>query len=96
MRDCRKFYIDGAWVEATTRNELPVLSPATEEPIGTISLGAPADVDSAVAAAARHAFETFSATGREERLALLGRIVDVYKRHEEYLELKAVFGWSPK
>jgi len=37
-----------------------------------------ADVDKAVVAA-RRAFETFSQTSREERVALLSRIIEVYK-----------------
>jgi aldehyde dehydrogenase (NAD+) len=80
MKECREFYIDGQWVEPKTRKDFPVLNPATEEPIGTISLGTRADVDSAVAAA-RRAFATFSTTSREDRLALLARIIEVYKQH---------------
>ena len=34
-------------------NTLPVVNPATEEVIATIAMGGPADVDAAVAAAAR-------------------------------------------
>jgi len=43
-----------------------------------VALGSKADVDKAVAAA-RRAFETFSQTSREERVALLGKIIEVYK-----------------
>src|SRR5262249_12527142 len=50
------------------------------EPIANISLGSQADVDDAVAAA-RRAFPSFSETTREERLALLGRIMAVYQQH---------------
>ena len=79
MRDYTKFYIDGAWVDPATPRTLDVINPATERPCGRISLGAQADVDRA-AAAARRAFDSFSHTTREDRLALLGRIFDVYKR----------------
>jgi aldehyde dehydrogenase (NAD+) len=82
MKDCRKFYIDGAWVEPKSKNDFPVTNPATEEKAGVISLGAAADVDAAVAAA-RRAFETFSTTSREDRLALLTKIIEVYTRHSE-------------
>src|SRR6202000_2575365 len=51
---------------------------ATEEPMYEIALGSKADVDKAVAAAKR-AFETFSQTSREERVALLTKIIDIYK-----------------
>jgi aldehyde dehydrogenase (NAD+) len=77
MKDCRQFYINGAWVSPTKPNDFEVLNPATEEPIGVISLGTAADVDKAVTAA-RAAFETFSQTSREERVALLQKIIEVY------------------
>jgi aldehyde dehydrogenase (NAD+) len=51
-----------------------VINPATEDVVGKINLGTEADVDAAVKAA-RAAFETFSQTTREERVALLERIV---------------------
>jgi aldehyde dehydrogenase (NAD+) len=79
MRHYLKFYIDGAWVDPATPKTLDVINPATERSAGQISLGSTADVDRAVAAA-RKAFETYAFTSREERLALLGRIVDEYKR----------------
>ena len=82
MTECLDFYIDGAWVAPSQKNLLPVLNPATEEPIGNISLGTKKDVDAAVAAAKR-AFPSFSQTTREERLALLGKIAEVYQKHYE-------------
>ena len=77
MNNLRKFYIDGAWVEPSTRETLDVVNPATEEVIGAIAMGGQADADAAVAAAGA-AFESFSATSREERLALLDRICEGY------------------
>lgn len=86
MKDCRKFYIDGKWVDPIEARNFPVINPATEEPIATISLGTAADVDLAVAAA-KHAFETYSQTTPDERLALLRRIIEVYQsRMEEMAE----------
>jgi aldehyde dehydrogenase (NAD+) len=78
MKDHRKFYIDGKWVDPAERRDFTVINPANEEPIASISLGSAADVDRAVAAAKR-AFESYSETRVEERLALLRRIVEVYK-----------------
>ena len=87
MTDTRKFYIDGRWVDPVAPRTLEVINPATEEAFATISIGAAADVDKAVAAA-RKAFETYSVTTREERLALLRRIVDVYtKRQDQVAEI---------
>ncbi len=82
MQERLQFYIDGAWVDPAQRQTLDVINPATEDPVGRISLGSAADVDRAVAAA-RRAFETFSQTKREERLALLGDIIRVYQRRYE-------------
>src|ERR1051326_7678287 len=77
MKECLNFYIDGEWVPPVTPKTLDVINPATEDPIGRISLGGAADVDKAVAAA-RAAFETFGRTSREERMALLERVIEVY------------------
>ena len=74
-----QFYIDGAWVDPVVKGKsTPVVNPATEEPMYEIALGSKADVDKAVAAA-RRAFETYSQTSREERVALLTKIIDIYK-----------------
>ncbi len=77
MSNRQKFYINGEWVEPSTSATLEVINPATEEPIDSIALGGPADVDKAVAAA-KAAFETFSQTSREERVALLEKIIAAY------------------
>jgi len=82
MRDCRKFYIDGKWVNPNEGRDWQVTNPATEEPLATISLGRPADVDKAVAAAKR-AFDSYSQTTVAERVALLQRIIEVYKAKSE-------------
>ena len=73
-----QFYIDGAWVDPAVKKSTPVVNPATEEAMYEVALGSKADVDKAVAAAKR-AFETYSQTSREERVALLSKIIEVYK-----------------
>ncbi len=78
IENARKFYIDGVWVDPASDRSLDVINPATEEVVSTISLGSSVDVDKAVEAA-RRAFETFSKTSRDERIALLGKIVEAYK-----------------
>ena len=86
MQKRLQFYIDGKWVDPVTPKTLEVINPANEEPCGVISLGSKADVDKAVKAA-RRAFETFSQTSKEERLALLQKILDVYqRRYGEFVE----------
>ena len=82
MKDYRKFYIDGNWVDPPAGHDFTVINPANEEPIATISFGSAADVDRAVAAAKR-AFESYSEISAEDRVALLRRITDVYKSKME-------------
>jgi aldehyde dehydrogenase (NAD+) len=72
------FYINGAWVSPQGRNTLPVVNPATEQAIGKVQCGNATDVDLAVAAA-RAAFPAFAETPLADRIALLERIVDLYK-----------------
>ena len=77
MSNRTKFYINGEWVEPSTSDRLDVINPATEESIGQVAMGASADVDSAVAAA-KSAFESYSQTSKEERIALLESIIAKY------------------
>jgi aldehyde dehydrogenase (NAD+) len=96
MQRCEQFYIDGAWVDPVEKRTLEVINPATEQPIATISLGSAADVDKAVQAA-RAAFATYSQTTREERLALLGRIVEgVKSRYAEIADAISAEMGAPK
>ena len=77
-----QFYIDGKWVDPAQPKQLDVVNPATEEVYGRISLGSAADVDAAVSAANR-AFESYSQTTREERIALLQSILEVYEKRSD-------------
>jgi aldehyde dehydrogenase (NAD+) len=79
MREYLKFYIDGQWVDPVELKTLDVENPATAKVAGRIALGSAADVDKAVKAA-RKAFKTFSQTSREERIDLLLRIREEYKK----------------
>jgi aldehyde dehydrogenase (NAD+) len=79
MREYLKFYIGGQWVDPAELKTLDVINPATEQVSGKIALGSAADVDRAVKAA-RKAFATWSLTSREERLAVLQRILEQYQK----------------
>jgi aldehyde dehydrogenase (NAD+) len=78
-RNALKFYIDGAWVDPVEPRTRDVVDPSTETVIAPVAMGGPADVDKAVAAA-RAAFPAYAATSREERMALLARILEIYKK----------------
>ncbi|MEM7428193.1 MAG: aldehyde dehydrogenase family protein [Pseudomonadota bacterium] len=72
-----EFFIGGEWVPAGAANTLPVVNPATEEPICQVALGSADDLDRAVQAA-RAAFESYSQTSVAERRELLGEVINVY------------------
>lgn len=78
MNSYVQHYIGGQWVDSRGGTRQAVINPATEDAVSEVVLGTAADVDAAVTAA-RAAFESFSQTSREERLALLGRLVEEYK-----------------
>ncbi|MDJ0895428.1 MAG: aldehyde dehydrogenase family protein [Alphaproteobacteria bacterium] len=77
MLEKREFYIDGAWTPPAKRHDFEVIDPSNEEPSAVISLGDQADTDAAVAAA-RRAFEGWAFTPKEERIALVERILEIY------------------
>jgi aldehyde dehydrogenase (NAD+) len=84
MRSYTQFYIDGRWTSPVTPKTAEVINPATEEVSGEISLGSPADVDLAVAAA-RRAFATYGDSSVKDRLDLLEAIQAEYERREAEL-----------
>jgi aldehyde dehydrogenase (NAD+) len=79
MAEHTKFYIGGAWVDPEGGDSTAVVNPATEEAMYNVALGNEADVEKAVAAA-RAAWPAFAATTQDERIALLGRIMEVYAK----------------
>ena len=78
MKSYLNQFIDGQWVESEGGKRHEVINPATETACTEITLGTPVDVDKAVAAA-RKAFDSFSLTSVEERVALLEAILAEYK-----------------
>jgi aldehyde dehydrogenase (NAD+) len=100
-RHHRQLYIDGRWVDPSTDATHEVIDPVTEKPVATIAMGAAADVDAAVRAA-RQAFASYSQTRVEERIELLGRVIDGYKARAADLadaivaELGAPAGFAAK
>lgn len=80
MSNEAKLYIDGCWVDPVEPGRwIAVMNPATEEEVGRVAAGSEADVDAAVRAAHR-AFPAYSESTREERLELLERILEGYRR----------------
>ena len=78
MQIIDKNYINGEWVKSSGDKAIDVINPANEEACAQLVLGTKADVEQAVQAA-KTAFESFSQADKQERLALLDRIIDGYK-----------------
>ncbi len=79
MLEKKQFYIDGAWGAPSAQRELEVVDPSTGQAYAAISIGDASDADRAVAAAKR-AFESWSRTEPSERLKLVERLLEIYKR----------------
>ena len=87
MSNNEKFYINGAWCDPVNTSKLDVIHPGNEEVIASISMGSKADVNLAVEAA-REAFKSWQFSTVDERVALLERILAVYKsRTEEFVKI---------
>ncbi|MFC9057195.1 aldehyde dehydrogenase family protein [Streptomyces sp. NPDC057074] len=89
MRQYPHLYIDGRWTDPVEPHELELVDPTREEPFARVALGNAADAEHAVAAA-RRAFDSFSTTSVDDRIALIDRIIDVYESHlDDFSELIA-------
>ena len=73
MLDKRKFYINGKWVDASTKNDFDVINPSDETVYAVISLGSQADTDFAVKAA-KESLPSWSTSTKSERIALFERL----------------------
>ncbi|GAA1799044.1 aldehyde dehydrogenase family protein [Luedemannella flava] len=69
-----RLYLDGGWVAPAGADAIEVTDPTTEEVIGTVPAGGPADVDAAVAAA-RAAFEPWASLAPAQRAEHLSRLL---------------------
>ena len=79
MENKKNFYIDGNWVKPKSKEEIKVINPATEEECAVISLGKKEDVDIAVKAA-KKAYSTWSFSSKDERIKLLEKLYENYKK----------------
>jgi aldehyde dehydrogenase (NAD+) len=79
-----RFFIDGGWVDPVTHDTLDVTDPASEHVFAKVSAGSKADVARAVAAA-KAAFPNYATSRKDERLALLQRILSEYDQRAEDL-----------
>jgi succinate-semialdehyde dehydrogenase / glutarate-semialdehyde dehydrogenase len=80
MRD-RDLYIDGRWRASAAGKRLEIKDPATGELVGSTAIADGADIDAAVAAAAR-AFPDWAALHPDERARILKRAADLIEDRE--------------
>ena len=86
MKDKLDFYINGAWVQSASSEEIEVINPANEEVIGHVTAGTKEDIDIAVNAAAK-AFESFADSSKAERVELLKRVIAEYEnRMQDFID----------
>lgn len=89
VKEHSKLYLNGEWVQPSGFGILEVINSTTEEVMGRIPEGTPADIDRAVAAA-RAAFDSWSATPAAERAAFLQKIsAGLAARQNEIAEIIA-------
>ena len=99
MLEKKKFYINGKWISPFKANDFEVINPSNEEPFAVISLGSKEDTDAAVKAA-KNAFETWKDTTVEERISLLEKLLNIYKKRFDEManaismEMGAPMDWS--
>jgi aldehyde dehydrogenase (NAD+) len=99
MLNKKQFYINGNWVDPVNPNDLDVINPSTEEVCAVISLGSKEDTNKAVKAA-KSAFATWKDTSKKERIDLLEKLLEIYKKRSGEmadaisLEMGAPMDWS--
>jgi betaine-aldehyde dehydrogenase len=92
-----ELFIGGAWVKPASEDRIEVISPSSEELVGTVPAGAAADMDAAVAAA-RRAFDDgpWPRMAPEERAGRLVKIAEhLAGRSEELAVLLTTENGTP-
>src|SRR6185437_15321066 len=84
MQSYDSIYINGEWVRPLIRQDRTLINPATEKPFATVAMAGAEDVERAVSAA-RTALASYSRTAKEERIALLEKIIELFNAREGVL-----------
>lgn len=79
-----QLFIDGQWKPSASGRTLPVVNPATEEVIGHIPHANTADLDEAVAAAAK-GFDVWRNTSVFERYKIMRRAADLLRERADHV-----------
>ncbi len=94
-RHSHEIFVAGQWRRSTADGGIEVHDPSREQAIGSVPAGGAGDVDLAVAAAAE-ALDAWSQTTRQERIAVLHRVLEQYeKRVDELAEVVSLEMGAP-
>lgn len=77
-----ELFIDGKWRPAASGKTIPVLNPATEEPIGTVAHAAKADLDEALASAEK-GFKVWRNISSYERSKVMRKAADLIRERAD-------------
>ena len=97
-RSYDELFIGGDWRKPANPQQLAVISPHSEEPIGHVQVAGPEDVDAAVRAA-RHAFDhgPWPRLTHAERMAKIEELAAIYATHiDEMADLITAEMGSPR
>ncbi len=97
-RSYDELFIGGKWRKPASPQQLAVISPHSEEPIGHVQVSGPEDVHAAVAAA-RHAFDhgPWPRLAHAERMAKIEQLAAIYAGHiDEMADLITAEMGSPR
>ena len=77
-----QLFIDGKWRPAASGKTIPVLNPATEEPVGTVAHAGKADLDEALAAADK-GFKAWRVVSAYERSKVMRKAADLIRERAD-------------
>ncbi|HUC68376.1 MAG TPA: NAD-dependent succinate-semialdehyde dehydrogenase [Stellaceae bacterium] len=75
-------YIDGEWISGGGRESEPVINPATEKPLATLTHANKADLDRALEAAER-GYKVWRATAPYERARIMRKAAEIFRERLE-------------
>ncbi|OBH50698.1 aldehyde dehydrogenase [Mycobacterium sp. E2479] len=83
-RSYNELFIGGQWRKPANPQQLAVISPHSEEPVGHVQVAGPEDVEAAVAAA-RHAFDhgPWPRMSHADRMAKVEHLAGIYAGHAD-------------
>src|SRR6202142_1956052 len=77
-----QLFIDGKWRPAASGKTIPVINPATEEPVGTVAHAEKADLDEALAAAEK-GFKAWRLVSAYERSKVMRKAAELIRERAD-------------